>query len=216
MTVNLTLLVVMGVCYGVGVYMLLERSLTRVLLGILLLTNGTNLLILHTGGVPGFAPLYRPGADGSEYSDPLPQALILTAIVIGMATTAFMLSLIYRSWSLARREDVQDDLEDRRVAQQPAWDAEDDRAMPQDESEFTDMDSSSYSSDPDEDPDGEHRRSPWGGPARHRDEEAVEAPGHRVAEASLDSSRAPFAEHQGESSHPDTATPSHRGEGDRA
>lgn len=52
MTVNLTLLVVMGVMYSVGVYLLLERSMTRVLLGIMLLTNATNLLILHAGGAP--------------------------------------------------------------------------------------------------------------------------------------------------------------------
>ena len=53
MTVNVILLLVMGVLYSVGVYLLLERCLTRVLLGIMLLTNGTNLLILHAGGVPG-------------------------------------------------------------------------------------------------------------------------------------------------------------------
>lgn len=162
MTVNLILLLVMGVLYAVGVYLLLERSLTRVLLGIMLLTNGTNLLILHAGGVPGFAPLYDSELDGSEYSDPLPQALILTAIVISLATTAFILSMIYRSWTLARRDEIQDDLEDRFVAQQPAYDAEDDDALPQDSSEFTDAD--------------DRRES-----ARHNEEEATESPGHHRA-----------------------------------
>ena len=59
MTVNLTLLVIMGVLFSVGVYLLLERSLTRVLLGIMLLTNGANLLILHTSGTPGIASLAK-------------------------------------------------------------------------------------------------------------------------------------------------------------
>ena len=113
MTVNLTLLVVMGVLFSVGVYLLLERSLTRVLLGLMLLTNGANLLILHTSGVPGVAPLYDSSLDPSEYSDPLPQALVLTSIVISLATTAFLLSMIWRSWILARRDEIQDDLEDR-------------------------------------------------------------------------------------------------------
>lgn len=176
MTVNLTLLVVMGVLYSVGVYLLLERSMTRVLLGIMLLTNGTNLLILHAGGSPGFAPLYDPALDGSEYSDPLPQALILTAIVISLATTAFILSMIYRSWTLARRDEIQDDLEDRRVAQQPAYDAEDDDALPQDSSEFTDSDQ-------------EPSRS------RHNEEEATESPGHHRAQQLAAPSSPDYIEH---------------------
>ncbi len=54
--------------------------------------------------------------DAGEYLDPLPQALLLTAIVIGFATVAFMLALIYRSWVLARQDELTDDEEDRRVA----------------------------------------------------------------------------------------------------
>ena len=173
MTVNLTMLVVMGVLFSVGVYLLLERSLTRVLLGLMLLTNGANLLILHTSGVPGAAPLYDKALDGSEYSDPLPQALVLTSIVISLATTAFLLSMIWRSWILARRDEIQDDLEDRRVAQQSSYDAEDDDAMPQDTSEFNH---------------GDPRYSP----ARHNEDEATESPGHhRVERLQQDDRRDP-------------------------
>lgn len=139
MSVNLTLLLVMGVFYAVGVYLLLERSLTRVLLGIVLLTNGTNLLILHAAGVPGHAPLYDPAVAPEDYSDPLPQALILTAIVISLAVTAFLLGMIYRSWVLGRRDDIQDDLEDRRVARQSSYDTEDDAEVPADTTEFDDV-----------------------------------------------------------------------------
>ncbi|MFI7494990.1 Na(+)/H(+) antiporter subunit C [Kocuria sp. M4R2S49] len=138
MTVNLTLLVVMGVLYAVGVYLLLERSLTRVLLGLMLLTNGTNLLILHAGGDAGSAPLYEESIAAENYSDPLPQALILTAIVISLAVTAFLLGMIYRSWVLGRRDEILDDVEDRRVARQSSYDVESDADVPADTSEFDD------------------------------------------------------------------------------
>lgn len=138
MSVNLTLLIVMGVLYTVGVYLVLERSLTRVLLGIMLLTNATNLLIVHAAGIPGLAPLYSPDVDPQDYTDPLPQALVLTAIVIGLAVTAFLLGLIYRSWVLSRRDVIADDDEDRRVATQSSYVDEEDADLPQDTSEFDD------------------------------------------------------------------------------
>lgn len=124
MTVNVTLLLVMGVLVAVGIYLLTERSLTRVLMGIILLGNGVNLLILAMGGLPGKAPIFSSDTAAEDYSDPLPQALILTSIVITFAMTAFMLGLIYRSWWLSRRDDVQDDAEDVRVARTPRRDTE--------------------------------------------------------------------------------------------
>lgn len=138
MSVNLTLLVVMGVLYAVGVYLVLERSLTRVLLGVMLLTNATNLLIIHAAGLPGLAPLYSSDTDPRAYTDPLPQALVLTAIVIGLAVTAFLLGLIYRAWVLSRRDVIADDDEDRRVATQSSYIDEEDAELPQETSEFDD------------------------------------------------------------------------------
>ena len=136
MSVNLTLLTVMGALYACGIYLLLERSLTRVLLGLMMLTNATNLLILTTGGYAGLAPLFSKDTEPGEYNDPLPQALILTSIVISFAVTAFMLGLIYRTWVLAREDDIQDDAEDRRVAKTPSFDVEDDSVIPVETSEF--------------------------------------------------------------------------------
>ncbi|WP_426004398.1 Na(+)/H(+) antiporter subunit C [Paenarthrobacter sp. NyZ202] len=136
MTINLTLLVVMGVLYACGIYLILERSLTRVLLGLMLLANATNLLILCTGGYAGLAPLFNKDTDPGSYNDPLPQALILTSIVISFAVTAFMLGIIYRTWALARQDDIQDDIEDHRVANTPSFDAEDDAIVPLETSEF--------------------------------------------------------------------------------
>jgi multicomponent Na+:H+ antiporter subunit C len=136
MSVNLTLLIVMGALYACGIYLVLERSLTRVLLGLMLLANATNLLILATGGYSGLAPLYSKDTAAGDYNDPLPQALILTSIVISFAVTAFMLGIIYRTWVLARRDEIQDDVEDLRVAETPSFDAEDDAEVPAETSEF--------------------------------------------------------------------------------
>jgi len=108
MTVSLALTVVMAVLFACGVYAMLERSLTRVLIGFLLLGNAVNLLLLIVMGVPGEAPFFGSAAK-DEMSDPLPQALTLTAIVITFAVSAFLLALIYRSWQLGRADTVEDD-----------------------------------------------------------------------------------------------------------
>lgn len=137
MSVNITLLAIMGVLFACGIYLLLERSLTRVLLGIMLLSNGINILLLNTGGYAGVAPLYKENIPSDAYNDPLPQALILTSIVITFAITAFLLGIIYRSWVLGRQDEVQDDIEDRRVATQSNYDFEDDAEVPLETSEFS-------------------------------------------------------------------------------
>lgn len=137
MSVNLTLLIVMGALFAAGIYLLLEKSLTRVLMGLILLANAANLLLLSTGGYAGKAPLFNADIPAEDYTDPLPQALILTSIVISFAVTAFMLALIYRSWVLDRRDEVQVDQEDRRVASRGSYDAEDDADVPAETTEFT-------------------------------------------------------------------------------
>ncbi|MFF8819290.1 MULTISPECIES: Na(+)/H(+) antiporter subunit C [Leucobacter] len=111
MTMPLVLVAVMVVMYIAGVYLLLDRSLTRIMLGFLLVGNATNLLIFLMSGDFGAAPI--AGGD-EEISDPLPQAFILTAIVITFGVSAFLLALIYRSWRLARVSDdhVEDDADD--------------------------------------------------------------------------------------------------------
>ncbi|MBO0595292.1 Na(+)/H(+) antiporter subunit C [Nesterenkonia sp. E16_7] len=139
MTVNLTLLVLMGALFAIGIYLLLERSLTRVLLGIILISNGVNLLLLHTAGRAGLAPIYSPEVGAEEYLDPLPQALLLTAIVIAFALVSFMLALIYRSWVLARQDELADDEEDRRVASYAkVHDTEEDAELATETTEFAD------------------------------------------------------------------------------
>jgi len=117
MTIPLALLIVMVVLYASGIYLMLDRSLTRVLLGFLLVGNATNLLIFLTSGSFGAAPIFGE-TDASEMSDPLPQAFILTSIVITFGVSAFILALIYRAWRLQRERDdeVQDDEHDTALA----------------------------------------------------------------------------------------------------
>ena len=109
MSVSLVLVAVMAVLYAAGVYLLLERSMTRVLLGFLLVGNATNLLILVASGRAGAAPFY---GETEPLADPLPQAFVLTSIVITFGVSAFLMALIYRSWRLAHADVVEDDTED--------------------------------------------------------------------------------------------------------
>lgn len=115
MSPSLALVVTIGVLVAAGVYLVLERSLTRIIIGIVLLGNGINLLLLVAGGAAGGAPIVGMTPE-DEMSDPLPEALILTAIVITLGMTAFLLALAYRSWQLHGHDEVQDDVEDRRIA----------------------------------------------------------------------------------------------------
>lgn len=110
------LVIVVGVLFGVGSYLVLQRTLTRILLGFAVLSHGVNLLLLASGGDAGLPPLIGEG-DPERFSDPLPQALALTAIVISFAATALLLALAFRNWQHTHDDDVQDDLEDRRIAQ---------------------------------------------------------------------------------------------------
>lgn len=112
MTASLTLVVLMAVLFGAGISIMLERSLTRVLIGFLLVGNAVNILIFLMSGAPGLAPILGDEVDPAEISDPLPQVFVLTAIVINLGITAFMLALIYRSWWLAQLGEAGDFVDD--------------------------------------------------------------------------------------------------------
>ena len=144
MTASLALILAAAAMIGCGIYLVLERSLSRVLIGLVMLGNGVNLLFLISGGPAGRAPIV--GSGRSPISDPLPQALVLTAIVISLGTTAFVLAMAYRSWQLTAHDDVQDDVEDAAIRRLAAadeasdsfdlsskGDAQDDLEQPQEE-----------------------------------------------------------------------------------
>lgn len=111
---NLTLALTAGVLVAAGVYLLTERSLTRILVGVIVLSNGVNLLFLQAAGPAGEPPIlgeFQP----AFMADPIPFAMVLTAIVITMAVTAFVVTMAYRSFQLHGNDEVQDDVEDARI-----------------------------------------------------------------------------------------------------
>jgi multicomponent Na+:H+ antiporter subunit C len=100
--------------FGIGTYLLLQRKLSRIIIGLALLTHSANLLFI-TAGRRGTPPIIGVG-DASGFADPLPQALALTAIVITFGVTTLLLALAYRSWLLTQDDEVEDDVGDRAVA----------------------------------------------------------------------------------------------------
>lgn len=116
LTANLTLALLIGVLFGAGVVLLMSRGIVRAFLGWLLVGNGINLMFVVAAGNPGRPPIvdYATG-DETGISDPLPQALVLTAIVITLALTGFVLALADRSFQLSHTDEVPDDDEAMRI-----------------------------------------------------------------------------------------------------
>src|SRR5690554_975961 len=101
---GVVLAVVCGGLYGAATYMLLRRSLVKIAMGLVLLSHAAHLLIFTSGGlVRGEPPIVAEGAAVplGHVADPLPQALILTAIVISFGVLAFALVLVHRAYEAA-------------------------------------------------------------------------------------------------------------------
>ena len=110
--------------FGVGTYLVLQRQLSRIVIGVGLMGHGANVLFVLAAQGGGRPPFTGDGDDGS-FTDPLPEALALTGIVITFAVTAFLLALAYRSWIVTHDDEVEDAIEDRILAREDA----DERAM---------------------------------------------------------------------------------------
>lgn len=98
---TITMAIAVGVLFASGVYLLLQRSPIRLVLGLGLITHGVNLFLFSTSGLRrGLPPIIMDKAafagDISQFVDPLPQALILTAIVISFGVTSFVVVLVNR------------------------------------------------------------------------------------------------------------------------
>lgn len=103
------LAIIVGGLFGVGLYLLLKRTLGRVILGLAIISNATNLLIFGAAGLTrGGVPLVPEGATSppASVADPVPQALILTAIVIGFGVLAFFMALAYRTYRDAGTDEL--------------------------------------------------------------------------------------------------------------
>ncbi len=108
---ELILVLLIGVLYAAGVYLILRRSMVRLLLGIILLGNATNILIFLLGNITkGKPPIIAPGLKVFKdiYADPIPQALILTAIVISFGLTSFAIVLLKRVYALISSDNLDD------------------------------------------------------------------------------------------------------------
>jgi len=98
-----------GVLYAAGIYLMLRRRLAQLIIGLGLLSNGTNLLIFTAGGLTrAQPPVVSQDAERlvAPYADPVPQALVLTAIVIGFGLLAFALVLAHRVHATLGSDDV--------------------------------------------------------------------------------------------------------------
>jgi multicomponent Na+:H+ antiporter subunit C len=104
---ELLLAIVAGVLYASGLYLMLRRRLAQLIIGLSLLSNGSNILILAAAGVTRAAPpLLTPGVDAGAIADPVPQSLILTAIVIGFGVLSFSLVLAHRMHQTSGSDDI--------------------------------------------------------------------------------------------------------------
>ena len=90
---NLLTSLAIGVLFAAGIYQMLRRNVIRAAIGLVLISNAVNLFLFSAGAYNGKSPAYSTAL--SQISDPLPQALVLTAIVISMGGFAFVLSLLY-------------------------------------------------------------------------------------------------------------------------
>lgn len=106
---EILLAIIIGLLYAAGIYMMLRRSLVKLIIGLILLGNGANMLIFLLGRiVKGRPPIIEEGAYVLKdlYADPVPQALILTAIVISFGLQAFAIILVKRAYKVVGTDDL--------------------------------------------------------------------------------------------------------------
>ena len=105
---ELVLAIVAGSLYACGLYLMLRRRLAQLIIGLSLLANGSNILIFAAAGVTrGQPPIVEEGTSAmASFADPVPQSLILTAIVIGFGVLAFALVLAHRVHASAGSDDI--------------------------------------------------------------------------------------------------------------
>lgn len=100
------MIIIAGILFTAGTYLILSKILIRIILGLSLFTHGAHLMLLSVNGLKqGAAPL--AGEEALSYTDPVPQALMLTSIVISFALTAFLLVLGYRTYVELGTDDME-------------------------------------------------------------------------------------------------------------
>jgi multicomponent Na+:H+ antiporter subunit C len=108
---DVLLAILVGVLYAAGIYMMLRRSVVKLILGLILLSHGANLFIFTISRVTrGKPPLIQQGSETitGDFADPVPQALILTAIVIAFGVQAFAIVLLKKVYQTTNSDDLDD------------------------------------------------------------------------------------------------------------
>lgn len=106
---DILIALLIGILFGTGIFCLLRRSLTRLVIGVILISQAVNMMVFVSAGLTRAAPpLIESGKKVLEgvYADPLPQALVLTAIVIGFGLVTFLLALVHRVFETTGTDDV--------------------------------------------------------------------------------------------------------------
>lgn len=105
---EILLAIVVGILYTTGVYLMLRRSILKFIIGLIFMSNATNLLVFLSAGLVSGNPVFVDGKkiNGAGMADPLPQALVLTAIVIGLGIVVFTLALKYKFFELTGTDDL--------------------------------------------------------------------------------------------------------------
>lgn len=99
------IIIISGVLVTIAVYLLLSKNIIQIILGTSLMTHAVHLLLMAMGGLGGSdVPIIQEGA--GDFADPIPQALILTSIVINFAVTAFFLVLAYQLYKRQKIDDI--------------------------------------------------------------------------------------------------------------
>lgn len=105
----LLITIMAGILFAAGIYCLLRRNMTKIIIGIILMSQAANLLVFTMGGVTAYEPVFADGKTGlvhPEHADPVPQALVLTAIVIGFGLMVFTITLLMRAHAVLKSDDV--------------------------------------------------------------------------------------------------------------
>jgi multicomponent Na+:H+ antiporter subunit C len=115
--VNLFLALVVAVLFGTGATLLLKPDLFRVVVGVVLIANAASLTLIASGLQRGQAPI-QPFIEGEPVSDPLTQAMTLTALIIGFAVTGLLLAMVHRVYTTHRSVDLDDLASSERTAEE--------------------------------------------------------------------------------------------------
>ncbi|WP_430812169.1 MULTISPECIES: Na+/H+ antiporter subunit C [unclassified Carboxylicivirga] len=105
---EILLAILVGVLYTAGTYMVLRRSILKFIIGLIFLSNATNLLVFLSAGLTAGKPAFVEDATttSGQIADPLPQALVLTAVVIGFGLTVFALALKLKFFETTGTDDL--------------------------------------------------------------------------------------------------------------